>query len=118
MCRTMTGATAPVGEMTDEPAKTPRWWARFRKLPKPVRVTTYVEPLDPAPKPEDQVVSVEYFNDKGRKLGFLELVRRPSKDGKDKPEYVAKSERTRWHATVLRSTAEQIEQDLASVSTP
>jgi penicillin amidase len=42
MCRTMTGATAPVGEMTDEAAKTPRWWARFRKLPKPLRVTTYV----------------------------------------------------------------------------
>jgi hypothetical protein len=90
------------------------WMTKVDRL----RVTTYVEPLDPAPKPEDQVVSVEYFNDKGRKLGFFELVRRPSKDGKEKPDYVARSERTRWHATVLRSTAEQIDQDLASVVTP
>jgi hypothetical protein len=90
------------------------WMTKVDRL----RVTTYVETLDPAPKPEDQVVSVEYFNDKGRKLGFFELVRRPSKDGKEKPDYVARSERTRWHATVLRSTAEQIDQDLASVVTP
>jgi Domain of unknown function (DUF4340) len=90
------------------------WMTKVDRL----RVTTYVEPLDPAPKPEDQVVSVEYFNDKGRKLGFFELVRRPAKDPKEKPEYVARSERTRWHATVLRSTAEQIDQDLASVVTP
>jgi hypothetical protein len=90
------------------------WMTKVDRL----RVTTYVETLDPAPKPEDQVVTVEYFNDKGRKLGFLELVRRPAKDAKEKPEYVAKSERTRWHATVLRSTAEQIEQDLGSVVTP
>ena len=38
--------------------------------------------------------------------------------GKEKAEYLARSERTRWHATVLRSTAEQIEQDLGSVITP
>jgi hypothetical protein len=87
------------------------WMTKIDRL----RVTTYVEQLDPAPKPEDQVVSVEYFNDHGRKLGFFELVRRPSKDGKEKPDYLARSERTRWHATVLKSTAEQIDQDLASV---
>lgn len=90
------------------------WMTKVDRL----RVTTYVEPLEPAPKPEDTVVRVEYLNDKGRSLGHLELLRRPSKDGKDKPDYVASSERTRWHATVLRSTAEQIDQDLASVLTP
>jgi hypothetical protein len=90
------------------------WMTKVDRL----RVTTYVEPLDPAPKPEDQVVTLEYYNDHGRKLGFLELVRRPSKDGKEKPDYVARSERTRWHATVLKSTAEQIEQDLATVLAP
>jgi Domain of unknown function (DUF4340) len=90
------------------------WMTKLDRL----RVTTYVESLDPAAKPEDQVVSVEYYNDKGRKLGFFELSRRPSKDAKEKPEYVARSERTRWNATVLRSTAEQIDQDLASVVTP
>jgi hypothetical protein len=90
------------------------WMTKVERL----KVTTYVEPLDPAPKPEDQVVSLEYFNEHGRRLGFLELVKRPPKDAKDKPEYVARSERTRWHATVLRSTAEQIEQDLGSVISP
>jgi hypothetical protein len=90
------------------------WMTKVDRL----RVTTYVESVEPAPKPEDQVVQVEYLNDRGRRLGFLELVRMQAKDGKDKPDYVARSERTRWHATVLRSTAEQIEQDLASVLTP
>jgi hypothetical protein len=90
------------------------WMTKVERL----KVTTYVEPLEPAPKPEDQVVSLEYFNEHGRRLGFLELVKRTPKDGKDKAEYVARSERTRWHATVLRSTAEQIEQDLGSVITP
>jgi hypothetical protein len=90
------------------------WMTKVDRL----KVTTYVEPLEPAPKPEDQVVKLTYFNDHGRQLGFLELVRRPAKDAKDKPEYVARSERTRWHATVLRSTADQIEQDLASVMAP
>jgi uncharacterized protein DUF4340 len=90
------------------------WMTKVDRL----KVTTYVEPLEPPAKPEDEVVKLTYFNDHGRQLGYLELVRRPSKDAKDKPEYVARSERTRWHATVLRSTAEQIEQDLASVMAP
>jgi hypothetical protein len=90
------------------------WMTKVDRL----KVTTYVEPLEPAPKPEDQVLKLTYFNDHGRQLGYLELVRRPGKDAKEKPEYVARSERTRWHATVLRSTAEQIEQDLPTVMAP
>jgi hypothetical protein len=90
------------------------WMTKVDRL----RVTNYVEPLVPEPKPEDRVVQVEFFADHGRRLGFLELLRRPAKDSKERPEYVARSERTRWHATVLRSTAEQIDQDLASVMTP
>jgi hypothetical protein len=34
---------------------------------------------------------------------------------KDRPEYFARTEHTRWYATVLRSTAEQIDQDVKSV---
>jgi hypothetical protein len=90
------------------------WMTKVERL----RVTTYVETLEPAPKPEDQVVHVEFFGDRGRKLGFLELIRRPAADSKERAEYVARSERTRWHATVLRSTAEQIDQDLGSVMAP
>lgn len=90
------------------------WMTKVERL----RVTNYVESLAPAPKPEELVVQIEYFNDRGRRLGFLELVRRPPADGKEKPDYVARSERTRWHATVLKSTAEQIDQDLTSVMAP
>jgi hypothetical protein len=90
------------------------WMTKVDRL----KVTTYIEAVEPAPKPEDKVVQVEYFNDRGRRLGFLELVRLPSKDAKEKPDYVARSERTRWQATVLRSTAEQIDQDLPSVIAP
>jgi len=90
------------------------WMTKVDRL----KVTTYVETLEPAAKPEDQVLTLEYYNDRGRKLGFLEIVRRPSKDGKEKPDYVARSEQTRWYATVLRSTAEQIDQDLSSVLAP
>lgn len=90
------------------------WMTKLDRL----RVTSYVESLDPAPKPEEQVVQLEYYNDRGRRLGFLELVRRPATDSKERPDYVARSERTRWHATVLRSTAEQIDQDLSSVMAP
>ncbi len=38
----MTGATAPVGEMTDEPVDQPTWWERFRRLPRALRLTSYV----------------------------------------------------------------------------
>ena len=87
------------------------WMTKIDRL----RVTNYVETPEPAPKPEDTVVRVEYLGANGKELGFLELVRQPGIDAKDKTEYIARSERSRWYATVLRSSAEQIDQDLASV---
>jgi len=89
------------------------WMTKIDRL----RVTNYVETPEPAPKPEDTVVRVEYQNEHGKPLGFLELVRQPAADAKDKTEYLARSEHSRWFATVLRSTAEQIDQDLGSVMT-
>ncbi len=90
------------------------WMTKLERL----RVTNYTETVEPPPAPEDQVVRVEYFNDRGKSLGHIEVVKLSAKDAKDRPEYVARSERTRWYATVLRSTAEQIDQDLASVLAP
>jgi Domain of unknown function (DUF4340) len=87
------------------------WMTKIDRL----RVTNYVETPDPTPKPEDTVVRVEYEGEHGKALGFLELVRQPGADAKDKTEYIARSEHSRWYATVLRSSAEQIDQDLASV---
>ncbi len=89
------------------------WMTKIDRL----RVTNYVENPEPAPKPEDLVARIEYQAANGKVLGFLEIVRQPAADAKDKTEYLARSERTRWYATVLRSTAEQIDQDLASVMT-
>jgi len=90
------------------------WMTKIDRL----KVTNYVETLEPAGKPEDLVVRVEYQAEGGRPLGYLELLRRPSADPKEKTEYVARSEHSRWYATVLRSTGEQIDQDLASVLNP
>lgn len=87
------------------------WMTKIDRL----RVTNYVETPEPAPKPEDIVVRVEYQGQNGKALGFLELVRQPGADAKDKTEYLARSEHSRWYATVLRSSAEQIDQDLATV---
>ena len=89
------------------------WMTKIDRL----RVTNYVETPDPAPKPEDTVVRVEYVSQHGKSLGFLELVRQPAADAKDKTEYLARSEHSRWFATVLRSSGEQIDQDLSSVLT-
>jgi hypothetical protein len=74
------------------------------------------EKLEPPVAPSDIVVRVDYFDDK-KPIGFLELARRPGEKA-DKPEYVARTEHTRWYATVIRSSAEQIDQDVKSVVTP
>lgn len=88
------------------------WMTKVDRL----KITEYIEAPEPPVNPEDQVVRIEYFNARGKKLGFLELVRRPSTENpNERPEYLARSGRSRWYATVLRSTAEQIDQDLASV---
>src|SRR5262249_48605657 len=89
------------------------WRTKLNRL----RVTTYVDDSTPPPKPEDHVVMVEYLNGRGAKLGYIELWRRPSETEKDRKEYVAKSELTRWYVTVLRSSAEQVDQDLSSIVT-
>jgi hypothetical protein len=85
------------------------WVTKVNRL----KVTTYVEDTKPQPTPDQQVLTVEYYNARGTKLGFLELYRAPSE--KDRPDYVARSEQSRWFATVLRSSGEQIDQDLKSI---
>jgi hypothetical protein len=75
------------------------------------------ETLNPPPTAADLVIKVEYF-DAHKQIGFLELVRRPPIEKSDKPEYAARTEHTRWYATVIRSAAEQLDQDVKSVLTP
>lgn len=89
------------------------WMTKLERL----RVTHYVEAPSPAPTDAERVVRVDYATAKGRSLGFLELVKLPPEEGKTNARYLARSERSRWYATVVRSTAEQLEQDLASILT-
>jgi len=57
------------------------WMTKIDRL----KVTNYVETLEPAGKPEDLVVRVEYQAEGGRPLGYLELLRRPSADPRRRP---------------------------------
>lgn len=75
------------------------------------------ETLNPPASAADLVIKVEYF-DAHKQIGFLELVRRPPAEKSDKPEYAARTEHTRWYATVIRSAAEQLDQDVKSALTP
>jgi hypothetical protein len=89
------------------------WLSKLSRL----HVTNYEgEKLEPPVTPADIVLKVEYF-DEHKPIGFLELAHRPG-EKPDKPEYVARTEHTRWYATVIRSAAEQIEQDEKSVVNP
>jgi hypothetical protein len=90
------------------------WMNKVERL----RSTSYEgETLSPPPAIADQVVKIEYFDER-KPIGSIEIVRRPAQNPDDKTEYVAKTEHTRWFATLIRSQAEQIDQDLKSVLTP
>ncbi len=78
-----------------------------------LRVMSYVEKPASAPSPADLVAEVDYFNGSHDKIGQLELYKMPSKT--QKPEYLARTEYTRWYAKVLQSSAEQVAQDVGSV---
>jgi hypothetical protein len=95
-------------ETKDETAS--NWMSKIERL----KVTSYVEKPSPDVKPEDLVVRVEYLGARDKLLGFLEIVRRPAQ-GETRPEYYAKSEQSRWYALVLRSAAEQVDQDSSSI---
>ena len=74
-----------------------------------VRLAEFEEKLLPG---TERIVRVEYRGD-SKPLGFVEIFR--VGEGKD-AKYWARSETTRWYGSVLRSTGEQLEQDLAAVA--
>lgn len=67
--------------------------------------------LDQLPEGSAKIVRVEYHAE-GKTLGFLELYTNP---GDDSSPYAIMTEQLRMPATVLRSVAEQVAEDLASV---
>jgi hypothetical protein len=84
------------------------WLSKVGRL----SATQYFEQFGVPILPEYQVIRLEYFHN-SKSIGFLELTRIP--DNKSNAGYVAKTERTRWYAQVLKATAEQIDQDVRAV---
>jgi hypothetical protein len=83
------------------------WMTKLGRL----HVQDWVEKPSAALGPDSSVVSVAYFAG-SKPLGMLELFRVPGEKGN---EYLAKTEYSRWYARVVTSSAEGVEQDLASV---
>jgi len=84
------------------------WMSKLGRL----RAQQYIESIGIPVAPEYQIVRVEYFDGK-KSLGALDLLRIP--DDKSNAGYLAQTEYTRWYAQVLKSSAEQVQQDLSSV---
>jgi hypothetical protein len=86
------------------------WMTKFGRL----RVTEYVERVEGEVTP---IAEVEYFGKDGKSLGKVFLGSQVV-PGEEKPRYLAKSPTTRWFATVLASTGEQLAQDATSIAQP
>jgi hypothetical protein len=83
------------------------WMAGLRR----VRISEFVAQPKVSPTAEQLVVRVRYL-DKGKELGFLELYNL----GADaEPQYLARTEHSRWFFSVLKTSVEQLERDLPSV---
>ena len=83
------------------------WMSKIDRL----RPTDYVMTT---PSDKQDIVRIDYVAGT-RELGFVEVARIPAADPSGKPEYLVRTERTRLYAKVPATTAEQVEQDLASV---
>jgi len=83
------------------------WMSKLGRL----RGSDFVEKPAKALRPDEAIVRVEYF-DGSKSVGFVELYKLPGEKGND---YLARTEWGRWYVKVPSTTAEQLEQDLASV---
>lgn len=111
---------ADVAAPTKQDETAGNWMSKLGRL----RGSDFVEKPATAFKPEDAVARVEYF-DGSKSLGFIELYKQPAAapaapssgaaPAAAKSEYLARTEWGRWYVKVPASTAEQVEQDLASV---
>lgn len=102
-------AWTKLGAPAEKDETASNWMSKVDRL----HITTYEgEKLDPPVAATDVIVKIEYFDER-KPIGFLEIARRPGTG--DKPEYVVRTEHTRWYASLIRSQAEQIDQDIKSV---
>jgi hypothetical protein len=101
-------AAADQPDVKDETAS--NWMTKLLRL----RINSYVEDAD---LELDPLVRVEFTDEEGKPLGFLEIAARDVA-GEDRKEYLARSATSRWYGVVLRSSAEVLAQDLESVMAP
>ncbi len=100
-------AWADVGNPAKADETAVNWMTKLDRL----RSYQFVEKPASTPTPEQLVVRVDYY--KGPKaLGFFELYKVP---GEKNPEYLVKTEFTRWFVKVVAGSAEQLDQDLGSL---
>ncbi len=76
-----------------------------------IHVQDWVEKPATPVGPDNAVVHVDYFAG-SKALGSVDLYKVPGEKGN---EYLAHSEYGRWYARVITSSAEQVDQDVASV---
>lgn len=100
-------AWADVGNPTKADETAVNWMTKLDKL----RSYQFVEKPAAAPTPDQLAVRVDYY--KGPKLlGFFEMYKVPGEKG---PEYLVKTEFTRWFVKVVAGSAEQLDQDLGAL---
>ncbi|MEO8900798.1 MAG: DUF4340 domain-containing protein [Polyangiaceae bacterium] len=83
------------------------WMSKLARL----HVQDWVEKTSAPLSADSSIVTVDYFAG-SKQLGTLQLFKVPGAKG---PEFLAKTEYSRWYARVVTSSAEQVEQDLNSV---
>lgn len=83
------------------------WLTKLERL----RALEFIEKPAQAVGAEQSVVRVEYFSG-SKSIGFLELYKVTGEKG---PEYLGRSEYSRWYVKLVTSSAEQIEQDLGAL---
>lgn len=103
-------ADAASPDQEDETAS--NWMTKLGRL----RPTSYAEAQD-AVKTAELVVKLAYFK-KQQQIGLVELYKQPGAGEGAKAEYWVRSEHTRFPAKVVRSSAEQVDQDLNAVLNP
>jgi len=100
-------AWADVGSPAKADETAVNWMTKLDRL----RSYQFVEKPAAQPTPEQLAVRVDYY--KGSKpFGFFELYKVP---GEKSPEYLVRTEFTRWYVKVVSGSAEQLDQDLGTL---
>jgi hypothetical protein len=100
-------AWADVGTPTKADETAVNWMTKLDRL----RSYQFVEKPAAAPTPDQLVVRVDYYKS-AKPMGFFELYKVP---GEKAPEYLVKTEFTRWFVKVVSGSAEQLDQDLGAL---